>query len=106
MSSFGKRVTAPATRRVAARRKVSVPGSVVTIHGSRSVVVEDLCPDGAKLLGRHLPGVGEEILLRTNDLALFGRIAWANHEHRGVAFDEEERPSAGVCLALQLRGAQ
>lgn len=106
MSSFGKRLTAPATRRAAVRRTVALAGSVVTIHGSKSVVVEDLCPDGAKLIGRHLPEAGEEVLLRTNELSMLGRIAWANRDHRGVTFEEGERPSAGVCLAIQLRGAK
>ena len=103
MSSFGKKVTTPASRRVAVRREVGVIGSVVTIQGSKSVMIEDLCPDGAKLLGRHLPDVGEEILLRTSELSFFGKIAWAKREYRGVAFEDGERPSAGACLAMQLR---
>jgi len=105
MSSFGKKVAAAASRRSAVRRKVGLVGSVVTLDGAKSVFVEDLCPDGARLLGRHLPGPGEEILLRTSDLALLGRISWARRDVRGVAFEEGERPSAGECLALQLRAA-
>ena len=106
MSSFGKRVTAPATRREAVRRTVAVAGSVVTIYGSKSVLIEDLGPGGAKLIGRHLPGTGEEVLLRMSERAMLGRIAWANRDHRGVTFEEGERPSAGVCLAIHLRGAE
>ena len=105
MSRFGKKIAAPSTRRSAVRRKVGLVGSVVTLDGAKSVLVEDLCPDGARLLGRHLPEPGEEILLRTSELALLGRISWAKCDLRGVVFEEGERPSAGECLALQLRAA-
>ena len=105
MSRFGKKIAVSSTRRSAVRRKVGLVGSVVTLDGAKSVLVEDLCPDGARLLGRHLPEPGEEILLRTSELALLGRISWAKRDLRGVVFEEGERPSAGECLALQLRAA-
>lgn len=106
MSSFGKRITGPVSRRTAVRRQLGLTGSLVALNGSRSVVVEDLCPNGARLLGKRLAEPGKEVLLRTSELALFGRIAWADREHRGVSFEDGERPSVGLCLALQLRGAE
>lgn len=106
MSGSSKKTKAAASRRARVRRPVGLTGSVVTIHGSKSVFVEDLCPNGARLLGRRLPEPGEEILLRTNELAVLARVAWARNEHRGVSFEEGERPSAGLCLGLQMRGSE
>lgn len=105
MSRFGKKIPSPASRRSTVRRKVGLTGSLITIHGAKSVLVEDLCPSGARLVGRRLPEAGEEILLRTSELALLGRIAWADHDLCGVTFEEGYGPSAGTCLALQLRTA-
>jgi hypothetical protein len=105
MSVFGKRMSAPRTRRSNVRRTVGLAGSVVALDGAKSVLVEDLCPNGARLLGRHLPGPGEQVLLRTSELAVLGRISWANGDFRGVVFEEGDRPSAGECLALQLQAA-
>ena len=104
-SNFGKRIDGPSGRRGSVRRQVAVPGSIVTLVGSSSVLVEDLSPGGAKLIGRHLPPPGAEVLLRTNELAVLGRVTWAADDRRGLVFEEEERPSAGFCLGLQMRAA-
>jgi hypothetical protein len=53
MSVFGKRISPARTRRSSVRRTVGLAGSVVTLDGAKSVLVEDLCPNGARLLGRH-----------------------------------------------------
>jgi len=104
MSSFGRKRVDGAGRRTSVRRQVGLLGSVVAIDGSKSVLIEDLCPGGARLLGRHLPRPGTQIVLRTSELAMLGRVTWARDERRGIAFDEGEQPSAGLCLGLQLRG--
>ena len=103
MSSFGKRIDGPAGRRRIPRRRIGVLGSAVTIEGSKSVIVEDICPTGARLVGRNLPDAGNEILLRTSDLAVLGRVAWAKDDQRGVIFEDSGAPSAGECLAIQMR---
>ena len=105
MSSFNES-RARRCRRARVRRPVCLAGSLLTISRSNSVVVEDLSPNGAKLLGKNLPKTGEEVLLRATDLEVLGRIAWQGREHRGVVFEDSERPSAGLCLALQLKGAE
>lgn len=87
MSSFGKRVDVPGGRRRVTRRQVAILGSAMTLEGSKSVVVEDLGPTGAKLIGRKLPPPGNDILLRTAEHAILGRIAWADNDHRGIIFD-------------------
>lgn len=105
MSSFGKRIDGPAGRRRISRRQVGVLGSAVTINGAKSVIVEDICPIGAKLVGRNLPDAGNEILLRTSELAVLGRIAWAKDDERGIIFEDSGAPSAGECLAIQMRAS-
>ena len=105
MSSFGKRPDGPEGRRRVPRRRVGVLGSAVTISGSKSVIVEDICTSGARLVGRNLPDTGDEILLRTNELAVLGRIAWARLDERGIVFEESGAPSAGECLAMQMKAA-
>ena len=47
----------------------------MTLSGSRSVFVEDLCATGAKLVGHDLPPPGQELPPRTDDLAALGRVA-------------------------------
>jgi hypothetical protein len=103
VSSFGKRIDGPYGRRGSVRRPVAVPGSIATIDGSKAVLVQDLSPGGAKLIGRHLPAPGEEVLLRTSELAVLGRVTWAVEDRRGLVFEDGERPSAGFCLGLQMR---
>lgn len=106
MSGFGKRIDGPTGRRRTARRAVSLLGSAVTLHGSRSVIVEDLCPKGARLVGRDLPEPGEEMLLRTSELAVLGQVAWARNDERGIIFVEQDAPSAAMCLAMQMRAGK
>ena len=102
MSNFGKRVDGPAGRRRATRRQIGVLGSAVTLHGAKSVLVEDICPDGARLIGRSLPEAGKEMLLRTSELTVMARVAWAKNDERGIIFEEQGTPNAGECLAMQM----
>jgi hypothetical protein len=89
MSGIGRRVDAPADRRRAARERVSVAGTAVSLQGSISILVEDVSPNGVKLLGRRLPQPGQEMFVRTGGVALFGRVTWAKHDHRGVCLTQE-----------------
>jgi hypothetical protein len=50
------------------------------------VVVEDLCLVGAKLVGHDLPPPGGEIVLRSGERVIAGRIAWADQDRRGIIF--------------------
>jgi len=94
MSSFGKRVDVPGGRRRIKRRETAILGSAMTLDGSHSVVVEDLCLTGARLVGRNLPEPGKEILLRTNEHAILGRVAWASADRRGIIFDGPVKDTA------------
>jgi hypothetical protein len=94
MSSFGKRVDGPGGRRRTNRNSVRLLGSATTLQGSRSVLVEDLCPTGAKLTGRGLPPTGKEVLVRAGNLKAFGRVAWVESDQCGVVF---ETAPDGLC---------
>jgi len=87
MSGFGKRIDGPRGRRSSMRSAVCIPGSAVSLEESKSVLVEDLCSTGARVFGRKLPAPGREVLLRTGDLNVLTRVAWANDDHRGLVFD-------------------
>jgi len=87
MASFGKRVDVPGGRRQVKREPVAILGSALTLEGSKSVVVEDLGPKGARLLGRDLPAPGKDVLLKTGDGDIFGRVAWASQDRIGMVFE-------------------
>lgn len=86
MASFGKRVDGPGGRRRIKRKLVSIHGTAATMDGSRCILIEDLCLTGARVRGRELPAAGNEILLRSGDRAILGRIAWELGDRRGIVF--------------------
>jgi len=87
MASFGKRVDGPGGRRQVKRQPVAILGSATTLAGSKSVVVEDLGPKGARLFGRNLPAPGKDALLNTGDGDVFGRVAWLSRDRCGMVFE-------------------
>jgi hypothetical protein len=91
MSGFGRRVRSPEERRGQDRQEVALVGSATCLAGSISVQVEDLSTTGAKIYGRRLPTSGKDILIRTDELCLFGRVAWARNDQRGIMI-EDRRP--------------
>lgn len=48
----------------------------------------DVSPVGCRLRGIGLPGVGHDVLLKVDDVELFGHIVWEDEEERGVKFDQ------------------
>lgn len=87
MSRFRTRIDGQTGRRRSPRRPVCVAGSALTINGSNSVVVADVCRDGAKLVGRHLPSVGKQVLIWTEDVNVLGSIVWSQFGEHGLVFD-------------------
>ena len=87
MRSFGKRVDGVGGRRRIKRRPVSIQatGSSLT-DSSRCLIIEDICLNGARVLGRNLPREGAEILLRRGENALLGTVVWAAEDRRGILF--------------------
>ena len=88
MPNFGRRVDGPTGRRRAQREEVVLAASALTLGASRAVVVTDVSPTGAKLLGRRLPSEGADVLLSVGTVELFGKIAWLRHDECGIAFEK------------------
>lgn len=104
MSHLESKFGFPSDRRAAARRAIFVAGSAVTIHGSRSVVVENLSASGARVRGRNLPKKGKQILIWMEGLDVLGSVAWARSDECGVRFDVSLDTEALTCLEEQAVG--
>ena len=87
MASFGKRVDGPGGRRRIRRRPVSIPAIASSDDEPRYLIIENLCLTGARVVGCDLPGEGSDVLLRSGDRAIAGRIAWALDDRRGIVFE-------------------
>ena len=90
MSCFGKRKGGG--RRSAARLSAPLVAVVTTFRESRSAVLVDVSSTGAKLRGRNLPAVSEDLFVTIDGTMAFGTVAWEEGDERGVAFDEPLRP--------------
>jgi hypothetical protein len=75
-------------RRAAGRQAVILAASARSIDRSRSVVITDVSPRGAKLLGRDFPAAGAEVMVSAGAIDLFATIAWRKNDECGVTFDE------------------
>lgn len=104
MSRFVDQFRVPLERRRSARRPIFVAGSAVTIHGSKSVVVENLSASGARIRGRGLPAPGKQILIWMEGLDVLGCVAWARSEECGVRFDASLDAESLACLEEQAVG--
>ena len=93
MASFGKRIDGPGGRRKIKRKPVSLHATAATMDGSRCILIEDLCLMGARVRGPELPAEGSEILLRSGDRAILGRVAWESGDRRGIVFGGWEAPA-------------
>lgn len=102
MSNFGKRVDGPNGRRRSAREAVVLAGSAVAPGSSRSVVVTDVSPTGAKLQGRELPKTGADVMLTVGESEIFATIVWSSFDEAGITFDEQL--SNDVVAHLKLEG--
>lgn len=92
MANFGKRVDGPGGRRRIRRRPVTILGSASTLDGQKPIIIEDLCLSGARVVGYDLPEIDAEILLKSAERAIAGRIAWSEGNRRGVVFNGARRP--------------
>ena len=102
MSSFGKKVSSPDKRKMVRRRRVDTPASAITLQGAKAVLIEDVSPSGARLVGRNLPHPGAEMLIRTTELTALAHVRWTNINQCGIVF-AEGAPNTGECLAMHLR---
>ena len=67
----------------------------MTLDRSRSVVVEDLSPTGARLRGKDLPQDGDELLIKVGLLTVLASVAWSSRDECGITF---EHPLDPCCL--------
>ena len=87
MSCFGKRGDGWHGRRAMPRQRVMIVGSAVTLEGSKPILVENVSRSGAKLRGRGLPPIGEQVLVWMEGADALGHVAWSDFDECGVAFD-------------------
>ena len=84
---FGKR-EAPPCRRHSPREEVALAGSALSVTRSRSIVVRDISLSGAALLGRDLPGAGDDVLMVVGSHDAMARVVWRANDKCGIRFDE------------------
>ena len=104
MSCFGKRIGVAGDRRTKQRRPLFIVGSAVSVQGSKSVVVEDLSVDGAKLRGRNLPKAGKQVLVWMEGLDVLGCVAWSKFDTGGIVFDAKLDAGDLTCIEEQSVG--
>ena len=74
-------------RRAHSREVIIEPGSVITLQGPTSVLVQDISGAGARVCGWRLPAVGKTLLLRLEGVQTLGSVAWSSFREAGVIFD-------------------
>ena len=89
MSNFGKRIDGPSGRRRNRREPVVLAASAMAPGTSRSVIVTDVSPTGAKLQGRELPGAGANVLVTVGEMELFASVAWTRFNECGITFEAQ-----------------
>ena len=91
MASFGKRVDGPGGRRWLRRKWVRTAASAVFGGRDTAVLIENLSLTGARLRGFGLPRRGTGVELKVGERSLYGRVAWAAGDQRGISFDFARR---------------
>ena len=87
MACFGKRTDRPGGRRWLRRKWVRTEGTAGFGGGATAVLIENLSLTGARLRGFGLPLLGTDVELKVGERCLFGRVAWAAGDQRGISFD-------------------
>jgi hypothetical protein len=85
---FGRRMDGPTGRRHALRQRMSLEVSLFSVDQSRVALLADISHEGCCLHGTGLPRIGQDVLLTTGDVELFGRIVWKAGGNTGVKFDQ------------------
>lgn len=105
MSCLSKPIGVAGDRRMKERRPIFIVGSAVSVQGSKSIVVEDLSLEGARVRGRDLPAVGKQVLIWMEGLDVLGCVAWSKFDEGGIAFDRALDPCELTCLEEQAVGS-
>jgi hypothetical protein len=67
---------------------VTLAASALALGCSRSVIVSDLSPTGARFEAKDLPEAGEEVLMLAGTREAFARVVWRTDKTCGVHFDD------------------
>ena len=73
-------------KRRARRAKLLMAAWIEHDGGTLSVTLRDLSADGALIEGDHGLRPGSAVVLRKNELAVAGQVAWAKGRRLGIAF--------------------
>jgi hypothetical protein len=60
---------------------------IATVGKTYFATLMDLSATGAKLSGKSLPALGDELDLKIDRISAFGRVAWKRGGQCGIAFE-------------------
>jgi hypothetical protein len=63
-------------------------GSALAPTRSRSIIVSDLSPEGARLAGRDLPPPGDDVLVVVGSWDTLASVVWRADDGCGVQFED------------------
>jgi PilZ domain len=75
-------------RRGFEREPVILAGSAYGLGRSRSIIVSDLSPEGARLDARDMPAPGSDVLVVVGPFDGLAKVVWRADDRCGVEFDE------------------
>lgn len=75
-------------RRNCEREEVVLAGSAYGLGRSRSIIVSDVCLEGARLDARDMPAPGQDVLVIVGPFEGMGTVVWRTDDRCGVEFDE------------------
>ena len=75
-------------RRGSEREEVILAGSAFGLGRSRSIIVSDLSPEGARLDARDMPAPGDDVLVVVGPYDGLATVVWRADDRCGVLFDE------------------
>src|SRR3954471_20051736 len=85
---MGEIPTETCRRRGSEREAVTLAGSAFGLGRSRSVIVSDLSPEGARLDARDMPAPGSDVLVVVGPFDGLAKVVWRADDRCGVEFDE------------------
>jgi len=75
-------------------------GSALAPTRSRSIIVYDVSPEGARLAGRDLPPAGDDLLVIVGSWDSLAKVVWQTDDGCGVLFED---PLDEGCIAQMKR---
>jgi hypothetical protein len=79
-------------RRTTEREEVVLAGSAYGLGRSRSIIVSNLCIEGARLDSRDMPAPGDDVFVVIGPFDGLGKVIWRSDDSCGVEFDEALAP--------------